>query len=221
MIAPIHFVLEVLRNNIIVEDKIVPVIKRSYPLDKSPCITIDDSGGSAIISKDLCNELIELPPNHPQYEPNKKIPQEIILTKQNTTLNLNVWCDNENERELINKNIRFLFDKAFTDNYFFCTNYDDGECATIQSECEAITNTGMYGIKGQCPKKKEYNYQNIFKKYDIDKYSFTIEEPFSLDDTSTKPPILRSIIRVRMSYYTTTVIGGLETTDYEWEENYE
>ena len=43
MIKPIQAILYILRGNITLDGKTVPVIKRNYPLDKTPCVNIDDS----------------------------------------------------------------------------------------------------------------------------------------------------------------------------------
>ena len=45
MIKPIQAILYILRGNLTLENKTVPVIKRNYPLDKTPCVNIDDSAG--------------------------------------------------------------------------------------------------------------------------------------------------------------------------------
>lgn len=221
MIKPLRFILEVLRNNILIDNTIIPVVKRPYPLDKTPCITLDDSGGSSILSKDLINQQLPLPATHPQYnplDPQKLFAQEVIQTKYNTTININVWCDTENEREQINNQIIRLFNLAFSDYYKYCANYDNGECLTLDNPCETINNVGAYGVKGQCPHKKENEYKNIFSKYDLDKYSFVLDEPFSLDDLSTRPKTCRSIFKLRISYYTNHIVGGTITTDLEWSE---
>lgn len=221
MIKPVKLLLKILRGNITINNQKVNVIKRGYPLDKTPCITIDDSGGSTTLNKDLIKYYTTLPPTHPQYnpsEPNKKHPQQAIKTKRNTTLTVNVWCDNEDDRENILKQIETLFNHAYSDHYRFCKQHDEGQCTYLDKECPAITDTFKRGIKNQCPKPKEYHYKNLFSQFDIKKSSFNFESPFSIDDGSTKPKTLHSVIRVTMTYYDYHIIGGNITQDVEYHE---
>lgn len=69
----------------------------------------------------------------------------------------------------------------------------------------------MRGIKQQCPHPQEYGYTNIFTYYDIIRASFDAEPSYILDDLTTTPPVLRSIIPVSFSYYEYYPIGGAVT----------
>ena len=213
----IQFCLKVLSGNITYDDHIVKVIKRGYPLDKTPCITLDDSGGTALLSKDLIDLMLPLPETHPQYDsndPGKLFAQEVLRSKYSSNVNIHVWCNSETQRENIDNQVKTLFMKAFTDHYMFCTQYDNGTCKTIDTTCPATTlKSKGKPAKNQCPNTKEYQYENIFTKLDLDKYTFELEEPFSMDDLSKNPRALRSIHRLRITYYTNFIVGGNTLTN--------
>lgn len=203
----------VLKGNIVLNNKIVPVIKRGYPLDKSPCITLDDSGGTSLLSKELDNIMLEITSEHQQYDETKEeniIPQEVLISKYSAIVNVNVWCDTENDRETIDNQVKTLFNKAFTNHYLFCSNYDkeNTECKFLGSKCPATIHFLGKSAKKQCPKPFDYNYEDLFKRLEIDKTTFSVDEPFSMDELNTTPRILRSIHRVRGNYWVTYVIGG-------------
>ena len=91
MIPPLQAVRRILWGNVELEGKKIPVIKRTYPYDKTPCITIDDSGGSTFIKRLITNEEYPLPSNHPQYNPEtpfKKQKQQVLREYFQTTLNI-------------------------------------------------------------------------------------------------------------------------------------
>ena len=200
-----------LQGKIILTDSTdVRIVKRDYPIDKTPCVTIDDSGGTAIINKHITNKDYLIPNTHPQYDkdnPNQTISQQVIREERSIDLDLNVWCDDEDQRDEITNKIQELFYQIQSDHYKFCQQYNDGNCTYLSGSCR-VNNTTARGIKGQCPKPKEYHYQNLFNAYDIIRPSFDVAPPYILDDLTTTPPVLRSIIRVSFSYYEFYNIGG-------------
>lgn len=211
MIKPLKAIIEILQGRIILEDSTdVRIVKREYPIDKTPCVTMDNSGGTAIIQKHITNKDYRLSESHPQYDPNnpeKTISQQVIREERSIDVELNVWCDDEDQREEICNKIADLFYKVQSDHYTFCQNYNNGNCLTLDNEC-AVTQLSYRGIKSQCPKPKEYHYKNIFNTYDIIRASFDVAPSYILDDLTTTPPVLRSIITVSFSYYEYYNIGG-------------
>ena len=210
MIKPIQAIIRILQGKVILRDGTdVRVVKREYPIDKTPCITIDNSSGTAVIQKNITNKEYIIPSNHPQYDsqnPSKKISQQVIREERNITLELNVWCDNEDQREEICDKIRELFYKVQADHYTYCANYNSGNCTYLKTTCKV--DTSPRGIKGQCPKPREYHYKNIFTIFDIIRATFDVAPSYILDDLTTTPPTLRSIITVSFSYYDYYNIGG-------------
>ena len=188
MIKPIHAMLRILQGKVLLQDGTdVRIIKREYPADKTPCITIDNSSGS--------------------NNPNQVISQQVMREERSINLDLNIWCDDEDQRDEITEKIKTLFYQVQSDYFTFCQQYNNGNCNYLKSSCRVNPNS-IRGVKGQCPKPKEYHYQNIFNAYDIIRASFDVEPPYILDDLTTTPPTLRSIIRVSFSYYDYYTIGG-------------
>lgn len=213
MITPVKFTLRILHDNLhkIPEEGggVIPVIKRSYPLDKTPCVTIDDSGGSTTLTKHFTNKPLPLPNNHPQKKDYPKpIPQQVLVDKRQSTIQVNVWCDTENEREHINNQILNLFYQAQTDHYRFCKQYTENGCKTLHEPCKAKHGKDKRGIKNQCPLPYTYHYCNLFTRYHIIRPTFNIENPFCLDDLSTERIVLRSVFKISMVYYDYYNVGG-------------
>ena len=177
----------------------VRIIKREYPIDKTPCLTIDDSGGTAIIQKKIINKdyLID----------GEMVSQQVIREQRSISLNLSAWCDTEDERDEITDKIRDIFYKLQSDYYEYCTRFNDGDCTYLGETCKVSDDT-MRGVKGQCPKPTEYGYQNLFTKFDIIRSSFDVEPAFIQDDDTTTPITLRSIITISFMYYDYYNIGG-------------
>lgn len=206
MIKPIQLIVEVLKDNVLINDSPVKLVKQVSPIDKTPCITIDDSGGAVVLQKHITNKTL-----------NNK-PVQVLQERKNTTIQIQVWCDNESQRETITSQITELFYKMQTDHYMYCQQYDNGECLNLKKECQAINNTNKRGVKQQCPYPMKYQYSNLFSKYNIIRNTFNIEPPFTLDDLSTKQPVLRSIYKITMTYYTDYVIGGNTINDLIFDE---
>lgn len=210
MIKPIRAILNILQGRITLDSGTVWIIKRDYPYDHTPCITIDDSTGTNTVQKNIINKEYPIPKNHPQYDPNnpdKTISQQVIREERIIDLDINIWCDTEDEREEITKQISDLFDKVQSDHYTYCSNYNDGECLYLEDDCKVDDDTSR-GVKKQCPHPEEYHYQNIFTLYDIIRPSFNVEPAYDMDDFTVKPVVLRSIVNVTFSYYDYHIIGG-------------
>ena len=211
MIKPIQALLKIIQGRIVLNDGTpVNVIKRDYPYDHTPCITIDDSGGTAVINKIITNRDYLIPTTHPQYDPenpNKTISQQVIREQRTIKLGIHIWCDDEYQREEITKKVRKLFYMVQSDHYEFCQQYDNGNCTFLDTECKVNPHT-IRGIKNQCPKPYDYHYTNIFTAFDIIRATFDVAPPYILDDLTTTPPVLRSIIPVSFSYYDYYRIGG-------------
>lgn len=209
MIKPIQAILYILRGNIIIDDKIVPVIKRNYPLDKTPCINLDDSASSVTVDKKIYNR------KNKDGEP-----RQYLRTRYRTVLNIHCWIDNENQREEIQNQVRTLFNMAYLDNHYFCTRYNRETriCETLQQECPTIQKgKHLYkSSKDKCPKPLDYKYENIFTRYDLIKNSWDLQVPYSADNTNTKPPTLQSIFRLNCEYYDYEEIGGITIKEMKY-----
>ena len=223
MIPPVQAIKRVLWGNVVLDGKKIPVIKRSYPYDKTPCITIDDSASSTFINRQIINEDYPLDKSHPQFDPFhpfKKHSQQVLRETFQVTVNINIWSDTVNEQEELNNIVLDLFHRAQSDHYQFCDQYHKGECDYMDNTCyaEHFNNT-VRTVKGQCPNPLVYGYQNIFTKYHLFRDSFMVEQPFNLDDTSKDEIVYRSVIRLHTGYYTDHIIGGAISKTIDYNEN--
>ena len=211
MIKPLQAILYMLQGRVILEDTTdVRIVKREYPIDKTPCITMDNSSGTSVIQKHVIDHDCKLQSTHPQYDPlhpDKLVSQQVIREERNITVDLNIWCDDEDSRDEITDLISKLFYQVQSDYYKFCTKYNEGQCQYLDNSCR-VTAASMRGVKGQCPKPQDYHYENVFTHYDIIRGTFDVAPAFDLDDLTTNPPIRRSIIRVSFNYYDYYIIGG-------------
>lgn len=217
MIPPVKAIRRILFDNVFYNEEIVPVKKRTYPYDETPCITIDDSGSSACLQRDIVNDYYPLDKNHPQYDaefPFKRYPQQVLRETHQTRVKVNVWCDDEFMREDLNNQVDLLFHQAQSDYYKFCNNYREGDCAGCGGPCivESLPDDKR-AVKGQCPNPSLYHYLNVFDTYGLIRASFIVNQPFSLDDLSKTEPVLRSVFQVTTGYYVDHVIGGRISTD--------
>ena len=199
MIKPIQATLHILRGNINHNGKTVPVIKRNYPLDKTPCINIDDSASVVTINKKIYNR--------------DNTNTQTLRIHRKTILNIHLWCDNEQDREDLSNQITTLFNMAWTDHYFHCKNYnrETMECNNLQRQCPTITQEKhLYkSSKNKCPQPQEYGYRNIFTEYDLIKASWDLQTPYSNDNIQTKPPTLHNIFKLNTEYYDYVDMGGI------------
>ena len=196
------------QGRIVIDDTPVYVVKREFPIDKTPCMTIDNSGGTATVDKHIIDKFCRVSEEHPQYdEDNPYVPQQVIREEISISMDLNIWCDDEDERDKITDAVMDCFYKLQSDHYTYCSQYDDGNCKYLDTSCKVSPDTGR-GIKGQCPRPEEYHYENVFSRWDIIRTSFDVEPPYDLDELEQEPPIRRSVIRVSFSYYDYHIIGG-------------
>ena len=209
MIKPIQAILYILRGNLVLDDKVVPVIKRNYPLDKTPCVNIDDSASVITVDKKRYN-----------IKDKDGISKEYLRIHRRTVLNIHCWIDSEQQREDLTNQITTLFNMAYLDNYQFCTKYnkETRECSTLGIECPTVTQ-GKHldkSSKEKCPQPIQYEYENIFTKYDLIKSRFDLRTPYSADIDTTKPPTLHSIYKLDCEYYDYTLIGGITIKDMKY-----
>ena len=214
MIPPLQAIRRVLWGNIVLDGKKIPVVKQGYPYDKSPCVTIDDSGGSVFVDRWIGNVEYPLPVDHPQYDahnPFKMFPQQVLREYYETTVNIHVWANTEDEREQLNNIVSNLVREAQSDHYKFCDNYHDGECTSMGTGCytEHFNKINSRLIKHQCPKPELYGYKNIFTTYNLIRASFYLNQPYNLNDYSKDSTMLRSVLKLHTGYYTDHIIGGI------------
>lgn len=197
----------------------VPVLTRYQPLDEKPCITITQTANSDKGQPYMGDYQLPLPSTHPQYDsskPDKLYPQQVRRDTYESSLQVNVWCDSEEERDSIVKQIHLEFQHLLNDYYTQCCNYSDGECITINEACPINTVINRHTVKGQCPNPTEYKYLGVLQKYYIHPVTVNVSQGFNQDEIDNTPPLLRTIIQVTMTYYTYHYLGGTISTDIKF-----
>lgn len=199
--------LRILQNNIIFDEDIVPVVIKDYWYDTTPCVTIGGfSRDKGRYNREQRTVRKSLPETHPLFDendPNKKYPFLAEYQRKEYEININVWCNNEREREEIVNQVRKLLFLARNHHYTYCVNYDKDThiCNTLNEECKARTVTGYRGLRGLCPAPRRYEYCNIYKSNGILSNTIHISPDYENDEYDHKPPLKRSIIVINLDYY--------------------
>ena len=196
----IQFLLDLFYHHIKYNDSFVPIIKRFYPIDKTPCITLDNQS----------NTLKYYYYSYNPYEWLNKHFEAITV--------VNLWCNTEDERQNILEQIDDCFNGVINYHYPFCTRYHDGECETLASDCPAPTSTRGRACKHQCPKPEEYNYESLFTKYKVNPNSFGVNQGIDNDEYDKRDVLLRTMITVNFEYITSYCNDGKISTKLENEE---
>lgn len=189
-----QYLVELLQHHITYESKEVQVVKNFNQAPRIPVITLDLSPGISTnyIHHDVTNA-------------------ETLYYHRTATININVWCNTERERESINNQILQCYYTEKTFNYTYCSNYDDRTCTPLSSRCKAITTESIPTSKGKCPDPTLYGYESLQSKYYITNGTLLFEPPFDMDEYDRNPPLLRSIIRCTCDYEEPVItVGNVE-----------
>lgn len=199
--------LQILQNRVIFDDDIVPVIIKDYWADMTPCITITGfSRDKGRYNREQRTVYQPLPSTHRLYDaenPNKKYPFLAEYQRKQYEIHINVWCNNEREREEIVNQVRHLLFLARNHHYTYCVNYDKDtfKCKNIDEECKARTSTSFRSLHGHCPMPIKLGYCNIYKSKGIIANTIHISPDYELDEYDHKPPLKRSIINITLDYF--------------------
>ena len=213
--------LQILQGNIVYNDKIVPVVIKDHWYDTTPSITINGKNkddGSCLRQQITVRR--PLKENHPLYDeenPDKKYPHLAEQTKHSYELEINIWCNDERQRDCIVKQVKYYLFLAQNSHYTYCTKYDSEthECETLGEECKARTTRGYANMRGVCPSPRKYHCCTVFNAYNIIKSSINISGDFEKDEYEHKPPLKRSIIIINLEYYDINVFPSNTPMCYE------
>lgn len=201
MIKPEFFILDVLQGKLTdTEGNPVRLIQNPPAYNNMPTLTIDTSASNAVLESNKTNITI----NGER--------QEVIETVYEADLRIDIWCLDEDTRETLIDQVMLCFNRALSDYYHYCSNYCDGECSTLNNSCLVDLPEYAYdkrAIKKQCPKPKDLSYENLFTKYDIDLYTFSITPPYNLDDLEETEAILRTRFNISFDWTDYYIIGGI------------
>ena len=188
------YLVDLLQNNIIVNGKTIPVMKRRPQLPRLPSITLDVQDVSTDGVYRALQETMQL------------------IYERSTTIQLDVWSLDEEERLEINKQILDCWYKEQNQHYMYCSKYEDGDCLTTHSACAAKNTKSK-----QCPRTGTFGYEPLMLRHGLLKGSVNIDPPFDLDEYEEKQPILHSVFRCEGGYrdYVTLQGDPIEQIEYE------
>lgn len=195
------FLVEMLQGKIVYEDGIVEV-RREFqpPMDNLPCITLDTN-----ISDNTVDYRRSL------------VGGESLIFHRVANININLWCNTEDERENISEQIRKLYTRLLNHDYIFCTQFVDGRCASIKRVCPASTmGDNARALKRQCPLPEVYGYEWLAKKHGIFNGTLIIEPPFTMDENENNPPLLRNVFEASCEYMEVMSKTGTPSEEIEF-----
>lgn len=180
-----------LQDNIIYDGSIVDCILGYAPIDETPCITINTADETFIRRR---------------YAEIDHIQQ--IQKRYRDNVWINIWCNTNKERIKITEQVQNRILQAEANHYTTCSNYNHETtyCNVLKRECEALTSNKPRAKKNQCPNLNIY--ESFFKQNNIIKNTFCIDSITDLDELDISDVVLRTIIKLRMDYYTYYPIGG-------------
>lgn len=217
-----HTILEILRNNILFNGEIVPVIVSKRFKDTTPSITIETTTTNPVSERYSDVWLLPLISSHPLFDgtdPEKLYAQEVIVTEEQATMRVNVWANTEKERQDIKDEVKHLINQALAFHYKYCTNFNKKTeiCNTTNEKCKVIDNISSLAVKGNCIEPEKYQYESILKKNKIKNGTVEIYAEYDQDNYDLNPPILRTVLKMKMTYYDSYQKGGYETEEFNVE----
>ena len=191
--------IDLLRNNLSVSNEKIYAGNRFKPKDISPCVNLLLANENFIRRK-----YIEI--DCKQY----------IQEEYDAELWINIWCNTEEDRQMLINEINNRINQTLANHYTTCTYYDNGNCSITNESCESITSQSNRAFKKQCPDLTKY--QSFFSKNHIPKRSFHILSVTDLDELDLSESLLRTIFKVEMNYRKYYEIGGRPFTDFNFEK---
>ncbi len=191
-----------LQEHITYNDDYINCILGYSPIDETPCITINTADESFIKRR---------------YVEIEKIQQ--IQKRYRCDLWINIWCNSNKQRNDITEQVQRRILQAEANHYSTCSNYNpnNDSCEIIEAKCEALTHNSHRAHKEQCPNLNIYN--SFFKQHNIIKNTFYINSITDLDELDISEPVLRTIFKLRMDYYTYHLIGGEVYENHDFSED--
>lgn len=208
--------VKILREKIHFKDEIIPVVIKDYPLDETPCITISgmnrDKGKHR---RQQVNVLSKLSKSHPLYDPKypeRRFPHSAEYSVKSYEISIHVWCDTEEQREVIVDQIYDCLFYCMNLHHAFCVRYDSKTklCETSGEICEALIDKGYHGLRGQCPNHHNKPL-NIMSQNGIIKNSVHISPHYEYDYRDRREPLKHSVIEVNLDYKRIKVIKSNPT----------
>jgi len=185
-----HYIVDLLQHHLIYDDKEVQVRRQFNDIAQLPCITLSiaDISTNKVYS-DLQGD-------------------ESSLYERTARIDINLWCNTEDERESISEQIMNCFMNEQSAHYVYCSQYKNGLCMSQNVVCDVSRHMTARTVKNQCDKPEEYGYEALWHKHGLIDGSINIETPIMLDELDEHPPLLRNRFGAEASYYDEFEIGG-------------
>ena len=190
------YLVELLQGHITYNGNLVEVVKHFSNDPNLPCITLDLSGG---VTTDY-------------YYYDYVGVKELLCQHCTSHININLWCNTEQERQSITGKILGCFHKEKAFHYTYCSQYDEGVCLT-GGNCKVGTVTNARTAKNKCPDPDTYNYESLRAKHGIIDNTIRVESPFDMDEYDRHPPLLRSVIRCNAEYESVVSRAGVRVEE--------
>lgn len=181
-------------------DDVISLVRRLTSEDETPCITIQQAAEVQLDRQVM----------HCKHE--------IIITKNNVEVWINIWANTVEERNHIRKQVEHRINQALANHYTTCANYNNGNCNFLEDTCATLNTQNGRTAKNQCPYPNDYNYASWFIQNKIIKNTFTISGRQDMDELNVTQPILRTLIKLDMDYFQTYDLGGQEVEDIRIDE---
>ena len=178
-----QYLVKLLQGHITIDGNNVEVRRQFSNSPTLPVITLDTSGGI----------------NTKYRYHDTSGSTEKIYYRREAHININIWCNTEQERESITGQVMECFHKEHNNHYQYCTQYTDGQCAS-GGQCKAVSTHTSRTVKDKCPSPDEYGYSSISEYYGIVEGELIVEPPFTMDEPDRHPPLLRSVLRASCLY---------------------
>lgn len=182
--------IDLLRGNLSVSDDKIFTGSRYKPIDVTPCVTVNQASEVQVLTKQMPGS------------------EEFIRSEYDVQVWINIWCNTEEQRSTLIEEVETRILQALANHYTTCARYTDGDCTFLEDECATLNITNGRTAKNQCPYPNTYEYCSWFKKNQIIKNTFAIEGNQDMDELDLAQPVLRTIIKVDMTYYKIHTIGG-------------
>ena len=176
------YLVELLQGNIVCDDVPVQVVKHYSQAPQRPVITLDLSNG--VNAQHVYN--------------NPAIGEKYM--EYHANVNVNVWCDTEQQRQYLTNRILELFYNEGINHYMYCSNYnkDNNQCSFLGERCPASNTPAPR--RNRCPHPDTYGYESLQYKHGIIQGTLNMNPPFELDELGEHPPLLRSILQCECQY---------------------
>ena len=195
------YLVELLQGHITFDDKPVEVVRNFSNAPRLPVITLDLSAG--VTTENYFRT----------YEN-----QEVLYYRRSTTININSWCNTEEQRESVNKQIMDAYIDSINHHYKYCSNFISplNYCTTTKNTCSAITGSGTRAQKNKCPDPEGLKYQCLSDKHNLCFGTIVIEPPLFLDEHDKHPPLLHSVFSSHADYVEPVSRQGQTSQGYEF-----